>query len=918
MSLQPGTRIGTYEIASLLGAGGMGEVYRAHDIRLGRDVAIKILPAGFASDQERLARFEREAQALASLNHPHIAQIYGLEESGAVRALVMELVEGPTLADLIARGSEAPPTRDAGPRGGLDPPEALRIGRQIALALETAHSRGITHRDLKPSNIKVSSDGSVKVLDFGLAKLSPASDSSLQRSAVDLSASPTLTSPVLATGVGVILGTASYMSPEQARGKPVDKRADIWAFGCVLYEMVTGRRVFDGEDVSDTLANVLRGEPDWSLVPAGVPPTVRQYLKRCLSRDPSQRVHDIGDVRLALEGAFDVPVESAAPAAQEPGEQRRAAKAALYAVGVVLAAALGAAGMRLLTPTGPLAIVRLDVTLPNGASITPTGGDADVAVSPDGSRIAFVNIEQGSLRLYIRGLDQLNVVRLDGLGSPRFPFFSPDGAWVAFFDGGALKRVSANGGSPVTITAIKGIGRGGTWSTNGTIVFATTDVTGLMRVSATGGEPTALTTPGQYEDHILPEFLPGDKAVLFSAWSMAQPTSGTQIAVLNLDSGAVTNLLPGAGHVHYASSGHLVYGSAGTLRAVGFDLDTLSIRGNPVPVVERVVTKALGPSNFALASNGTLVYEAGDPTSSADRTLVWVDRDGREEPLPVPKRGYVYPRISPDGKRVALDIRDQQNDIWIWDFARQNLSRLTFDPGLNRAVVWTPDSRRVVFSAEQEGRESLFWQAPDRSGSPEQLTTTTPDRPQGPLSFSPDGRLLVFGEPGQPPFDLYTLDLNSDRKVSPLLNASYSEHNGEISPDGRWLAYQSDESGSSEIYVRPFPNVAGGRSQISSGGGTRPVWARNGRELFYLGIDGAMMSVSIDSSVGSGTFSAGTPQLLFPGPSYYLVQAGRSYDVSADGRFLMIKNTTPRAVSAPQLIVVLNWVEELKQRVPTR
>lgn len=882
----------------------MGEVYRARDTRLGRDVAIKILPVGFASDLERLARFEREARALASLNHPHIAQIYGVEQSGETPALVMELVEGPTLAELIARGP-------------MEPPEALRLARQIALALESAHQRGITHRDLKPSNIKVSADGAVKVLDFGLAKLSAKPESSHTSPLADLSASPTLTSPALATGVGTILGTAAYMSPEQAKGKSADKRSDVWAFGCVLYEMLTGRRAFDGEDVSDALAAILRGEPDWVLLPPELSPVVATYLRRCFEKQPDQRVQDIGDMRLALEGAFDVPV---APVAASTSRVERTWKHTLAMAGavagvVVIGALLGGTAVRMLSVSAPQSVIRLAVVPPNGIPIIPSQADADIAVSPDGSRVAFVNVEQGTLRLYVRALDQLNAVRLDSGGPARFPFFSPDGAWIGFFDGNVLKKISVNGGSALSIATTKGSGLGATWGGNDTIVFATTDSTGLMRVSAGGGEPVPVTTPGQGEDHILPHFLPGGHAVLFTVRPQASPVSGNQIALLNLDSGAVSTLLRGVSQANYAATGHLVFGSDGALRAVRFDLNSLSVRGSPVQVVDRVITKPLGATNFAIASNGTLVYEAGDPTASADRALVWVDRNGKEEPLPAEKRSYVYPRISPDGKHVALDIRDQQNDIWIWDFARRTLSRLTFDPGLNRAVVWTPDSRRVIFSAERGGRESLFWQAADRSGSPEQLATTTPDRPQGPLSISPDGKVLVFGEPGQPPFDLYTLSMDSDRTVAPLLNESYSEHNGEISPDGRWLVYQSDESGSSEIYVRPFPNVtAAGRSQVSSGGGTRPAWSRDGRELYYLGLDGAMMAVPVDSSTSREAFSAGRPTVLFSTP-YYVVQAGRSYDVAGDGRFLMIKNTTPQA-AAPQLVVILNWFEELKRLLP--
>jgi serine/threonine-protein kinase len=597
MSLQPGTRVGTYEISGFIGAGGMGEVYRARDTRLARDVAIKLLPPDLASDEERLARFDREAQLLAALNHPHIAQIYGLEDSSDRRALVMELVEGPTLADVIAGGP-------------LEVPEALRIARQIAQALEAAHDRGITHRDLKPANIKLTADGSVKVLDFGLAKLT-APGSSHYPTTHGLSASPTLTSPALVTGIGVVLGTAAYMSPEQAKGRPVDKRADIWAFGCVLYEMLTGRRAFEGEDVSDTMAAILRADPDWSVVPASVPPAVRQYLRRCLARDPTQRVRDIGDVGLAIEGAFDLPTEGQqALASARPHGWKRIVWVASGITGVAIAAALlGAVGGRMLSRSAPAAVTRLLALPPIGVPLAPSKGDGDFAVAPDGSRFAFLNVEQGSLRLYVRALDQPNPVRLDAGASPRFPFFSPDGAWVGFFDVNALKRISVNGGQPIRITAVKGVGRGATWDSDGTIVFATTDSTGLMRVSAGGGQPAVLTTPAQGQDHVFPEFLPGGRAVLFTVRATALPPSSYQIGLLDLASGSVRMLIPGASHARYATSGHLVYGSDGTLRAVRFDLATLSIRGNACPVVPRVVTKpATGVANFALASNGVLDY----------------------------------------------------------------------------------------------------------------------------------------------------------------------------------------------------------------------------------------------------------------------------------------------------------------------
>ena len=910
MPLSPGTRIGPYEVVGSLGAGGMGEVYRARDPKLGRDVALKLLPAAFATDPERLARFDREAQALASLNHPHIAQIYGFEQSTDTRALVMELVDGPTLADLIAVGMSER-------RGGsLDPPEAIRIARQIALALEAAHERGITHRDLKPSNVKIAADGSVKVLDFGLAKLSSASDSSM-RSAIDVTASPTLMSPTLATGVGVILGTAAYMSPEQARGKPVDKRADIWAFGCVLYEMLTGRRAFSGEDVSDTLAGILRGDPEWSLVPASVSPTVRQYLKRCLAKDPAQRVHDIADVRLALEGAFDSPVEPAQGTAA-PAHRTWRSRVALVGViaGAMIVGALGTAIVGRMWPGNPPGVVRLAIVPPNGIPLAPTQLDADVAVSRDGARVAFVNLEQGRTGLYVRSLDRVDAVRIETTAIPRMPFFSPDGGSLGFFDGPELKRVSADGGPVVTIASAGGGASGASWGDDGTIVYATNVSKGLWRVSEAGGKPVQVTTAQEPVVDVLPEILPGGRAVLFTRSPGLLRGSNAQIVVRDLTTGTEKILISGGSHARYVPTGHLVYSVSGTLRAVVFDLDTLSVRGNPVLVVDRAVTKPSGAANFAVAANGSLVYESGEALASAERTLVWVDRAGREEALAIENRAYAYPRISPDESRVALDIRDQENDIWVWDFARRTMTRLTFDPLQNRGIVWTPDSQRLIFSTESEGRESLFWQRADGSGQPERLTTAQPGRPQIPYSISRDGRQLIFGEPGQPPFDLFALQLDGERKVTPVLNAASSEHNGELSPNGQWLAYQSDESGSPEIYVRRYPGLDS-RAQISTSGGTRPLWSRDGRELFYIKADGTLVAVPVERSDASGLV-VGVGKTLFKG-QYFILQAGRSYDVSRDGqRFLMIKEVRLGQPSTTQLLVVLNWFDELKRLVPGR
>jgi serine/threonine-protein kinase len=704
------------------------------------------------------------------------------------------------------------------------------------------------------------------------------------------------------------------MSPEQVEGAEVDARTDIFAFGAVLYEMLTGRRAFSGEDVSDTLAGILRGDPDWSLLPSSVSPTVRHYLKRCLVKEPSQRVRDIGDMRLALEGVFDVPAETVpVPSAST----RRAWRWRLAAVGALAVAVIaGGLGMSLLSrvfPCDPSRVVRLAIVPPNGAPILPTQLDADVAISRDGTHVAFFSFEQGRLKLYVRSLDRVEAVALEGVVTPRMLFFSPDGQSIGFFDGSELKRISVNGGPVVTIAKIAGGAVGASWGDDDSIVYATQVSRGLMRIPAGGGEAVRITTGRDGQNDILPEVLPGGRAVLFTRAAGLLGGSNSQIIVVDLDSGTEKTLISGGSHARYAYSGHLVYGFAGTLRAVPFDLTTLTIRGNPVPVVDRVVTKPSGAANFALAANGSLVYESGDMTAGNDRSLVWVSRDGSEEVITEDKRPYVYPRISPDGTRVALDIRDAENDIWIWDFERRTLQRFTFDTGMNRGVVWTRDGRRLIFSAESNGLESLFWQSADRSGKPERLTTAEPGRPHVPYSITPDDSVLIHGEPGSPPFDLFTLQLNGDRKRTPLLTESYSEHNGEISPDGRWLVYQSNESGDNEIYVRRFPTLDS-QAQVSTGGGTRPMWSRDGHELFYLKIDGTMMSVPVERREETG-FVAGAPKRLFQG-QYYAIQAGRTYDISPDGkRFLMIKDLDSRP-SALQLMVVLNWVEELKRLVP--
>jgi eukaryotic-like serine/threonine-protein kinase len=916
MALQPGTRLSAYEVLGLIGSGGMGEVYRARDTRLHRDVALKVLPDLFARDPDRLARFEREAQVLATLNHPNIAAIHGLEESNGIRALVLELVEGPTLADRLTHGP-------------IPLNEALAIARQIAEALEAAHEHGVIHRDLKPANVKLRPDGTAKVLDFGLARALDPTDG-----AGDLSHLPTITSPAM-TGLGVVLGTAAYMSPEQACGKRVDKRADIWAFGCVLYEMLTGRRAFGGETVTEVLARILEREPDFASLPARVPPQVARLLRRCLEKDPRRRLRDIGEARFELEQPATAEAHVAARSAVMPRRFWR--RPLLLMAGVVaLMITTGLAVWAVMRPAPPR-VTRLTETPWGPTALNLAGFPPVVAISPDGARLAYVGA--GAQQIVVRAFDQLDPIALQGMGTAGGLFFSPDGQWIGFFDGATtLKKVAVTGGPPVTISRTIGNPLGASWSADDSIIFATNDPgSGLWRVSAAGGEAEVLTAPKRAQgevDHFAPQVLPGGQAVLFTI----STTGGPQIAVLDLTTREQKVLIRGGGNARYAPTGHLVYGvsAAEPLRAVAFDLRRLEVVGTPIPVLERVTAA----NNMSLALDGTLVYVSGGVQAALTRTLVWVDRRGREEALKVPPRGYMYPRLSPDGTRAALDIAGgAERDIWIWDFARETLTRLTFDPQADSHPTWTPNGQRLVFRSMRAGQSNLFWQAADGTGAVERLTEN-PKNQQFPGSFSTDGTRLVFREEtATTGADLMVLAVEaarrrsqaagelqeeSTRNVRPLVQTMFDELNGEISPDGRWLAYQSNESGQDEIYVRPFPDVNSGRWQISTGGGTRPVWARNGEELFYLAPGVAMMSAPVDGAPteSRSTFRVGTPAKLFEG-RYFAVAGtdGRTYDVSPDGqRFLMIKvgDGSGQTAAPPSIVVVQHWVEELKQRMAGR
>jgi eukaryotic-like serine/threonine-protein kinase len=882
MALSVGTRLGPYEILAAIGAGGMGEVYRARDAKLGRDVALKVLPEAFARDAERMARFQREAKVLASLNHPSIASIYGLEDSGATHALVMELVEGPTLADRIKQGP-------------IPIDESLRIAKQITEALEYAHERGIVHRDLKPANVKVTSDDAVKVLDFGLAKAIEGDAAS-----IDISTSPTMSR--MATLAGVLLGTAAYMSPEQAKGKAVDRRADIWAFGCVLYEMLTRKMAFSGETVTDTLAAVIRAEPDWTLLHQATPIRIRVLLQRCLQKDPKQRLRDIGDARISLEEVLSGGPEPSpvGTALVSPLLWRRKM---IVSVGTLLfGAAIASLATWSLKPSpSPPRVTRTVITLPPGQRLSGFG-DLALAISPDGSQLAYVATTQEAggetRRIYLRAMNRLEANPIPGTEGAVDPFFSPDGQWLGFFADGKMKKISVSGGAAQTLTD-DSTPEGGTWSNQGTIVFSH-GAQFLQQVPDAGGSPQPLTRLEKGEiGHIWPDFLPGGKAVVFEG--------GQGVVGQPMGTSERRNLTQGGVSPRYLPSGYLIYAQAGNLMAVPFDPQRLEVKGAPVPVVQEVMQESTpAPAQYSVSATGSLVYVPGSAQASQNK-LVWVSRNGAEQSLPAPTRDYEGPRVSPDGRRVALSSAGQ---IWLYDLARDTLTRLTFEGDLNGGPIWTPDGKRIAFSSDRGGALNLFWQMADGSGGVERLTTS--EHIQAPSSWLPNGPLLSFIEFDPRP-SIWVLPL-SDRKPQPFLQTAANLGMPQFSPDGHWMAYVSNESGRSEIYVQPYPSP-GGKWQISTDGGSEPVWNRNGRELFYRS-GNKMMAVGIATE---HSFSAGNPKTLFQGQ--YV--SSRSvpfpeYDVTPDGqRFLMLKPATPEQAAPAQINVVLNWTEELKRLVAT-
>ncbi len=953
MPLNSGTRLGPYEIVSAIGAGGMGEVYRAKDTKLNRDVAIKVLPESFALDADRVARFTREAQVLASLNHPNIAAIYGIEESGSTRALVMELVEGEDLSVVISKNAAL------GDQGGLRTSglplaEALPIAKQIADALEAAHEQGIVHRDLKPANVKVRADGTVKVLDFGLAKaMDPSGGSS-----AEAMNSPTLTAR--ATQMGMIIGTAAYMAPEQARGRAVDRRADIWAFGVVLYEMLTGQRCFEGEDISITLASVLKEDVKWHALPADLPAPLQRLLRRCLEKDPKRRLSWIGEARLTLDDPASLSSDVASPSsviafAAPPAPPAPLWRRALpWAFGV---AGLGAAAISLVLwapwRTAPVpAPRRFLANIGADASMQFVGASA--ILSPDGTTMVFVAQSAGQPKqLFVRKLDQLLAAPLAGTEEAESPFFSPSGEWIAFFSGGKLKKVSVTGGAAVPLCDAPN-GRGGTWAEDDTIIFSpnSTQPIKLLRVSASGGTPAVFGTFGEGAiTQRWPQALPGGKAVLYTEHNSGSAFDGANIVVAPLAGlsaeasakagGSPKIVVRGGYYGRYVSSGsvlstgglgspkrdereggHLLYMQQGTLFAMPFDLDRLEPVGQAVPALEGLAASpGIGSAQLAFSADGTLVFVPG-VAQAAINQIDWMTRDGKTSALRSAKSSWSNPKFSPNGQQIALEIYDgKQRDIWVYDWARDTMTQLTFDAADDRYPVWTPDGKRIAFASDRakKGALNLYWVNGDGTGEPTRLT----DSPNGqiPTSWHPTGKFLAFFEnrstTGQ---DLMMLPMDGDAtrgwtpgKPTVFLATPATEVIPAFSPDGRWVAYQSNEGGTAEIYVRPFPGP-GGLWKVSNGGAGWPLWSATARELLFLNPNQFKVMYAPYTVVGD-SFRADKPQVWSP-TGYRSVGGGGfgPYALHPDGKRLALAAADQTAqVVQDRVVIIEHFFEYLRK-----
>ncbi len=904
MAIESGKHLGPYEILAPLGAGGMGEVYRARDSKLGRDVALKVLPDPFAHDAERMARFQREAKFLASLNHSNIASIYGFEDSGATRALVMELVEGPTLADRLKSGP-------------LPVDDALLIARQMCDALEYAHEHGIVHRDLKPANIKVTRDDTVKILDFGLAKAIEGDAAS-----ADIANSPTISR--MATQAGVLLGTAAYMSPEQAKGKVVDRRADIWAFGCVLYEMLTGKMAFGGEVVTETLAAILKNDPDWSQLPAATPMRIRVLLQRCLQKDPKQRLRDIGDARISLDEVIaGAPDNAASPpgAAATKGSRWTWLVSGIAVLFILATALLAFLYFRRSRNPAPVQAVRFEVPLPEKTSFTGGGP----SVSPDGRKLAFIAAgADGRSRLWVRSLDTVEVKPLEGTeGANGWPFWSPDSSSVAFVAGGKLMKIDISGGPPQSLCDVSSIVFSGFWKPDHQIIFSVLGQ--LLQVPDFGGTPSPVgsTTAG------FPSLLPDGRHFLYSIGPPGTPKAGIYVGALDSKPGELPNdkLSNESSEAIYVPSpdsalGYVLFlrpasenASSGTLMAIPFDSQRLKVIGEPVPVAE-------GVSSFSASPTGVLVYFGGNSTvtgpsrGNVQGQLTWFDRTGKQLGVIGDPGLYRTLAISPDGKRVAFERADPQNfsnrNIWLYDLARGVTTRFTFDSGWDANPVWSPDGSHIAFASLRGATFDIYQKTSNLAGEDELLFKS--DTQKLTSSWSPDGRFLLFyNAVGTTHVWVLPLaDGQADGKPFPLEQSNFAQAVGRFSPDGRWIAYQSNESGKDEIYVRPFdaaPSSATGAQitgkwMVSKDGGGTPLWRRDGKELFYLSPNGMAMAVDVNTT---GIFQAGIPKPLFKVPSGLLY-----WDVTADGKRFLMPAPSASSAGAP-FTVVLNWQAALKK-----
>jgi serine/threonine-protein kinase len=905
-ALQAGRTVLHYRIADKIGEGGMGEVWRATDTELGREVAIKVLPAVLADDAERLARFEREARLLASLNHAHIATIHGLHEAEVedrkIRFLVMELVEGEDLLEFVARG--------------VSFDRAIEIAIQIARALEAAHGSGIVHRDLKPANVKMTASREIKVLDFGLAKavgVEPESGRSSQPTM-----SPTITSA--GTVAGAILGTAAYMSPEQARGRKVDRRTDMWAFGCVLFELLTGKRAFDGETISDTLAAVLKEAPDWSALPAQTPAGVRRLLRRCLEKDPRKRWNDAADARLELEEALTEPPEAAVAA---PITEARASSIARFAPWLVaVAGVVVALAVWLSTGSGPAAsgdLLRLSIPLDVGLRIEDDQA-GNVALSRDGRHVVFSGIDEaGQSALYRRSLDSKEIVRLEDTENGENPTFSPDGAWIAFFSEGRLKKVPVGGGPAITLCEEVGSPRGATWTDDDRLVFPRHFDTGLWQVPGSGGTPTVLTEldAGRRErTHRWPTVVAGRSIVLFTVATKDSPEyyDDARIDAVDLDTGERTNVFEGASFARYATSGHLIFGRQGSLWAVPFDVDALTTRGTASPVQSSVMgVRNSGVVFASLAANGILAYVEGQP-EDLQREVRWRYFDGRSEVVSqIPVGNTVTLELSPDGKKIATaEAGATTHDIWVHDLENGSRTRLTFE-GDNADPHWSPGGEEIYYSSVRDGLGMVFRKRADGTGDAE-LVWKVDGVTVGCEDVSSDGRTLLLSYHGENRADLYTLALDDPAaEPQPLLDGPFEEDLARFSPDGAFIAYTTDEPGNFEVLVRPAAG-RGGQWQVSTDGGLLPRWSRDGRQLFYR-VGRRLHVVDVEAGNGTSAFRASNPRLVFD--DLYRARLTGGYDVSLAGDGVLVTSSLQDDAPLDEITVLVNWLDEVERRVPS-